>query len=76
MRPRLTFKVAPVELVQSLRRDDAILFGAEPGGDLLPCLALLALLANKTCERFNAAMEWSSAPGTISFHRLVDVNGF
>ena len=76
MRPRLTFQVAPVELVQSLRRDDAILFGSEPGGDLLPCPALLALLADKLHERFKAAVEWSSATGTISFHRLVDVDGF
>ena len=76
MRPRLTFQVAPVELVQSLRRDDAILFGAEPGGDLLPRLALLALLADEFRERFEAAVEWSSAAGTIAFHRLVDVDGF
>ena len=76
MRPRLTFQVAPIELVQSLRRDDAILFGAEPGGDLLPRLALLALLADEFRERFKAAVEWSPAAGTISFHRLVDVDGF
>ena len=76
MRPRLTFQVVPVELVQSLRRDDAILFGSEPGGDFLPSPALLALLADKARERFKAAVEWSSAPGTISFHRLVDVDGF
>ena len=76
MRPRLTFQVAPVKLVQTLKRDDAILFGAKPGGDFLPCLALLALLADELRERFEAAVEWSSAAGTISFHRLVDVDGF
>ena len=76
MRPRLTFQVAPVELVQSLRRDDAILFGAEPGGDLLPCLALLALLADKMRERFKAAVERPPAARMISLHRLVDVDGF
>ncbi len=76
MRPGLTFQVAPVELVQSLRRDDAILFGAEQRGDFLPRLALLALLADKLHERFEAAVEWSPATGTISFHRLVDVDGF
>ena len=76
MRPRLTFQVAPVKLVQSLRRDDAILFGAKPGGDFLPCPALLALLADEFHERFEAAVEWSPAAGTISFHRLVDVDGF
>ena len=76
MRPRLTFQVAPVKLVQSLRRDDAILFGAEQLGDFLPCLALLALFADKLHERFNAAVEWPSAAGMISFHRLVDVDGF
>ena len=76
MRLRLTFQVTPVKLVQSLRRDDAILFGAEQLGDFLPCLALLALFADKLHERFKAAVEWPSAAATISFHRLVDVDGF
>jgi hypothetical protein len=76
MRPRLTFKVAPVELVQSLRSDDTILFGAKPGGDFLPRPALLALLADEFRERFKAAVEWSPAAGMMSFHRLVDVDGF
>jgi hypothetical protein len=76
MRPRLTFQVAPVELVQSLRRDDAILFGAELRGDFLPRPALLALFVYEIRERFKAAVEWSPAAGTISFHRLVDVDGF
>ena len=76
MRPRLTFQVAPVELVQSLRRDDAILFGAELRGDFLPRPALLALLADEFRERFKAAVEWSSAARMIPFHRLVDIDGF
>ena len=76
MRPRLTFQVAPVELVQSLRSDDTVLFGAKPGGDFLPRSALLALLADEFRERFEAAVEWSSAAGTIAFHRLVNVDGF
>ena len=54
MRLRPTFQIAPVELVQSLRRDDAILFGSEPGGDLLPCPALLALLTDELHERFKS----------------------
>ena len=76
MRPRLTFQVAPVKLVQSLKRDDAILFGAKPGGDFLPCPALLTLLADEFRERFKAAVEWSSAARMIPFHRLVDIDGF
>ena len=76
MRPHLTFQVAPVELVQTLKRDDTILFGAKPGGDFLPRLTLLALLADEFRERFEAAVEWSSAAGTIAFHRLVNVDGF
>jgi hypothetical protein len=76
MMPSLTFQVAAVELVQSLKRDDTILFGAERRGDFLPCPALLALLADEFHERFEAAVEWSPAAGTISFHRLVDVDGF
>ena len=76
MRPRLTFQVAPVELMQSLRSDDTVLFGAKPGGDFLPRPALLALLADEFRERFKAAVEWSPAAGMMSFHRLVDVDGF
>jgi hypothetical protein len=76
MMPSLTFQVAPVELVQSLKRDNAILFGAERRGDFLPRPALLALLADEFHKRFEAAVEWSSAAGTISFHRLLNVDGF
>ncbi len=76
MRPGLTFQVASVELVQSLRRDDAILLVAEPGGDFLPRLALLALLADKLRERFKAAVKWSSAARMIPFHRLAVVDDF
>ena len=50
MRPRLTFQVAPVELMQSLKRDGAALLGAEQRGDFLPCLALLALFADEIHE--------------------------
>ena len=76
MRPRLTFQVAPVKLVQSLRRDDAILFCPEPDGDLLPGPALLALLADELHERFEAAVKWSSAARMITFHRLAVVDDF
>jgi hypothetical protein len=55
MRPRLTFQVAPVKLVQSLKGDDAVLFGAKPSGDFLPCLALPALFADEFHERFKPA---------------------
>ena len=67
MRLRLTFQVAPVELVQSLKRDDAILFGAQPGGDFLPRSALLALLADKLRERFEAAAISASAATPFNF---------
>jgi len=52
MRPRLTFQVAPVELVQSLKRDSTALLGAEQRGDFLPRPALLPLLADELHERF------------------------
>jgi hypothetical protein len=55
MRPGLTFQVAPVKLVQSLKRDGATFLGAEPRGDFLPRPALLALLADEFRERFEAA---------------------
>ena len=67
MRPRLTFHVAPVELVQTLKRDDAILFGAKPGGDFLPRPALLALLADKFREQFKAAAISASAATPFIF---------
>ena len=67
MRPRLTFQVAPVKLVQSLKRDDAILFGAKPGGDFLPRLTLLALLADEFRERFKAAAISASAATPFIF---------
>ena len=76
MRSGLTFQVAPVELVQPLKRDTATFFGAERRGDFLPRPALLALFADEIHKRFKAAVEWSSAARTIPFHRLVDVDGF
>ena len=50
MRPGLTFQVAPVELVQSLKRDGTTLLGAEQRGDFLPSPALLALFADEIHE--------------------------
>ena len=76
MRSGLPFQAAPVKLVQSLKRDDATLLGAEQRGDFQPRPALLAMFADEFHERFEAAVEWSPAAGTISFHRLVDVDGF
>jgi hypothetical protein len=61
MRPGLTFQVAPVELVQTLKRDGATLLGAEQRGDFLPRPALLALLADKFREQFKAAAISASA---------------
>jgi hypothetical protein len=55
MRPRLTFHVAPVKLVQSLKRNVTAFFGVEQIGDFLPRFALLALGADKIGERLNAA---------------------
>jgi hypothetical protein len=55
MRLRLTFQVAPIKLVQTLKRDGATAFIAESFGDFLPRFALLALGADEIGERFNAA---------------------
>jgi hypothetical protein len=55
MRPGLTFHVAPVKLVQPLKRNGTAFFGAEPFGDFLPRFALLAQCANEVCERLNPA---------------------
>lgn len=72
MRPCLTFQVAPVELVQSLKRNAAIFFGAELSGDFLPRPALLSLLADELNERFEAAAISSPA----AMFRLPSIFGF
>jgi len=72
MRPGLTFQVAPVELVQPLKRDAATLLDAEPGGDFLPGPALLALFADEFHERFEAAAISASAAAI----RLPSIFGF
>jgi hypothetical protein len=61
MRPGLPFQVAPIKLVQPLKRDGTNLLGAEPDGDFLPGPALLALLADEFRERFQAAAIGASA---------------
>ncbi len=55
MGPGLTFHVAPIKLVQSLKRNGAAFFGAELFGDFLPRFALLALCADEIGEWLNAA---------------------
>jgi hypothetical protein len=55
MRARLAFHIAPVKLVQSLKRDGATLLGTKLFGNLLPRLALLALCADEINERLKAA---------------------
>ena len=67
MRPRLTFQVAPVELVQSLKRDVATFLGAEQHGDFQPRPALLALFADEFHERFEAAAISASATTPFFF---------
>lgn len=76
MRPGLTLQVAPVELVQSLKRDAATFLGAKPGGDFLPRLALLALLADEIHKWFKAAVERPSAAGAFAFNRLGVIDDF
>jgi hypothetical protein len=61
MGPRLAFQVAPIELVQSLKRDGATLFGTEPFGDFLPSFTLLALCVDEISERHKAAAICSPA---------------
>jgi hypothetical protein len=60
MRSALSFQVAPVKLVQTLKRDGAI-FLAKLRGDLLPRPAPLPLLADELNERFEAAAISASA---------------
>ena len=69
-------QVAPIELVQSLKRDAATFLGAKPGGNFLPRPALLALLADEIHECFKAAVEWPSAAGAFAFNRLGVIDDF
>jgi hypothetical protein len=55
MRPGLTFHVAPVKLVQALKRDDTAFFIAQLFGDFRPRFALLTLRADEINERLKAA---------------------
>jgi hypothetical protein len=61
MRSVLPFQVAPVKLVQTLKRDGAIFLAAKLRGDFLPRPALLPLLADELNERFEAASISASA---------------
>jgi len=54
MGPRLAFHIAPIELMQSLKRDDTTLLDVEPFGNFLPRFALLALCADEINERLKA----------------------
>jgi hypothetical protein len=55
MRPGLTFHVAPIKLVQSLKRNRTAFFRTEHFRDFLPRPALLALGADEIGEWLNAA---------------------
>jgi hypothetical protein len=61
MRPGMAFHVAPVKLVQSLKRYGTTFFGAEPFGDFLPRFALLALCADEINEWLKPAAIGSPA---------------
>jgi hypothetical protein len=66
MRPRFAFHVAPIELVQTLKRDGTTFFSAEPVSDFLPRLALLALCADEINEWFQATTIRSPAAFSTS----------
>jgi hypothetical protein len=51
----MAFHIAPVKLVQSLKRDGTTLLGLKLVGDFLPRFALLALCADEINERLKAA---------------------
>ena len=72
MRSVLSFQVAPIELVQTLKRDRAIFLAAKQRGDFLPRPALLPLLVDELNERFEAA---AISASTAVFH-LPSIFGF
>jgi hypothetical protein len=72
MRPGLTLHIAPVKLVQPLKRDGATLFSSEGLGDFLPRIALLALCADEINVWLKPAAIGSPAAASIfgfRFHR-------
>ena len=76
MRPGLTFQIAPVELVQTLKRDTATFLGAEQRGDFLPRFALLALFADEVHEGFDTAVKGAPAAAAFMLCRLAVVDDF
>jgi hypothetical protein len=71
MRLGLPFQVAPIKLVQTLKRDDATFLGAEQRSNFLPRPALLAMFADEIHERFEpAAIRAPAAPPFISGIRI------
>src|SRR2546426_8470871 len=60
MRPSLTFDVAPVELVNALKRDGTALLSPEQFSDFLPRFAPSALLTNEVNEGFEPTVKGSS----------------
>lgn len=76
MRLRPAVKITPIKLMNALRGDGAAFFIGKPGGNFLPRPAPLALFMDEFHECLKLAVEWPSTAGTISFHRLIDVDGF
>jgi hypothetical protein len=70
MRPVLALGEATAELVDTLGADDTTLFRAEQLGDFLPRPASLTLFADEIHERFEPAVEGSSAAGAFALHWL------
>jgi len=60
------FQVTPVKLMHTLKGDDTTFLGVECFGDLLPCLAPLALFADEAHERLQAAVKRAPAAGLHS----------
>ncbi len=72
----LTFEIAPIELVQTLERNAATLFGVKQRGDFLPRPALAALFADEFHERFEAAaISPPAAPPFIFGYRIHTLTG-
>ena len=76
MRPGLTFQIASVELMQTLKGDAATFLGAEQRGDFLPRFALLALFADEVHERFQTAVKGAPAAAAFMLCRLAAVDDF
>lgn len=72
----VALKMPPVELMNALWSDGAILFACQSRRDFLPCFPALALFADIFHKWFKPAVKGSPAAGMFPCRRLLVVDDF